>query len=122
MCMVINLAFRELEELIVYKAIHGMVVDYLKKRAANKVYVMKEELAMILSAKLDEVENDDVLVSVPADLVREMEAKKASVLAAKRYVDFGIYGNYIDSDAIFCIFGVEIKEKYAETEVHKEDE
>ena len=120
--MVINLDFNELAELIGYETIHGILVDYLKKRAANKVYVMKEELAMILSAKLNEVGNDDVIVSVPADLVREMEAKKASVLAAKRYVDFGISGNYIDSDAIFCIFGVEIKGNSAETEVHKEDE
>ena len=120
--MVINLDFNELAELIGYETIHGMVVEYLKKRATNKVYVMKEELAMMLSAKLNEAGNDDVIVSVPADFVRDMEAKKASVLAAKRYVDFGISGNYIDSDAIFCIFGVEIKGKSAETEVHKEDE
>lgn len=108
---IVTIRFDKAMTLVKYAADYDSVVEYIERKKTNNEYLIKGELALLLCQNVHSESRDDVEVPIPADRMFELMSKASIVEAAKRYIEHGISGEYIDEDAFYCMFHVDVRKK-----------
>lgn len=109
---IITLPFDEAMMLVKYAADYDSVVEYIKYKKSHNSLLSKLELASILCKDDYYVDcQKDIEIPLPKHMIVEFVTKMHSVEIARKYIQHGLSGGYIDEDVFFYIFGVEIPMK-----------
>lgn len=107
---IISASFYGVMDLVSYAAKHTEAVRYLLKKKQTGEMVLRHELLNSLEWAPETGRLQDIAVPLPQDTYLELTRRKERVLAALRYLNHGKNGAYIDTDALYCIFGLEPSE------------